>query len=150
MSTHRFAPLRHRRPDEDLRSKSASRDSCINPHSSTLPTPHTHSHTHDDFVHLASSWSGTTAVLYVSSSVRDVPIPPPHPSLHSPLQFNWVATMLAPDDSPYKNGMFYLSVKFPKDYPFKPPLVRARRTRVLRIVLRTRECTGSRWIHDDS
>ena len=38
--------------------------------------------------------------------------------------FEWQATMIGPADTPYKNGLFILSVKFPDDYPQTKPDVR--------------------------
>lgn len=38
--------------------------------------------------------------------------------------FEWIVTMFAPSDTPYKGGLFYLKIKYPNDYPHSRPEVR--------------------------
>ena len=37
---------------------------------------------------------------------------------------NWTAYIHGPEDTPYEDGIFFLSVQFPVEYPFKPPRVK--------------------------
>ena len=37
--------------------------------------------------------------------------------------FKWEATIVGPEDTPYESGNFILNIEFPKEYPFRPPVI---------------------------
>ncbi|KAL7227084.1 hypothetical protein ACSBR1_022030 [Camellia fascicularis] len=76
------------------------------------------------------SWPSTTSVSAsgkrIQSDMSDLNLDPPSYCSAGPKGDNlchWVATLIGHSGTPYEDGIFFLDITFPSEYPFKPPEV---------------------------
>tara|TARA_B100000795_G_scaffold250129_1_gene218098 strand:+ start:632 stop:1081 length:450 start_codon:yes stop_codon:yes gene_type:complete len=64
----------------------------------------------------------------ISKELEEIIKDPPTSCSAGPIDnediYKWEASILGPNESPYMGGIFTLSIKFPTNYPFKPPKVK--------------------------
>ena len=67
------------------------------------------------------------SITRIKKELQDLKMDPPHNCSGGPIEesdlFEWEATIIGPEGSPYQEGIFKLKIFFPQEYPFKSPKI---------------------------
>jgi ubiquitin-conjugating enzyme E2 G2 len=70
----------------------------------------------------------TTAIKRLMTEYKELTINPPEGIHAGPISesnyYEWEALISGPQQTPFEGGMFVATLKFPKDYPLSPPVMK--------------------------